>query len=91
MSSFVVAAPIKPNTQKASKSVSAMLCKTPEKVVAERHKNKTSQTTLEHCTKKGIEAKQIVDDHVADFLYENKIPLNVVNSRSWQIMMESIG
>lgn len=91
MSSFVVAAPIKPNTQKASKSVSAMLCKTPEEVVAERHKNRTSQTTLEHCTKKGTEAKQIVDDHVADFLYENKIPLNVVNSRSWQIMMESIG
>jgi hypothetical protein len=79
MSSFVVAAPIKPNTQKASKSGSVMLCKTPEEVVAERHKNKTSHTTLEHCIKKGTEAKQIVDDHVADFLYENKIPLNVVN------------
>jgi hypothetical protein len=91
MSSFVVSAPIKPNTKKASKSVSAMLCKTPEEVVAERHKNKTSQATLEHCSKKGTEVKQIVDDHVADFLYENKIPLNVVNSRSWQIMMESIG
>ena len=90
MSSFLVSAPPKPSTQKASKSVSVMLCKTPE-VVAERHKNKTSQSTLEHCTKKGTQAQQIVDDHVADFLYENKIPLNVVNSRSWQIMLESIG
>jgi hypothetical protein len=68
-----------------------MLCKSPEQVVAERHKNKTSQPTLEHCTKRGKEAKQAVDDHVADFLYENKIPLNVVNSRSWEVMLESIG
>lgn len=91
MSSFVVAAPPKPATQKGSKSVAAMLCKSPEEVVAERHRNKASQSTLEHCTKKGKEAKQIVDDHIADFLYENKIPLNVVNSRSWEIMLESIG
>jgi hypothetical protein len=82
MSPFLVSAPRKPSTQKASKSVSAMLCKTPEEVVAERHKNKTSQATLEHCTKKGTQAQQIVDDHVADFLCENKISLNVVNSRS---------
>ncbi|CAO2173441.1 unnamed protein product, partial [Urochloa humidicola] len=52
---------------------------------------KTSQPTLEHCTKKGKEAKQIVDDHVADFFYENGISLNVINSRSWEIMVESIG
>jgi hypothetical protein len=68
MSSFTVSSPPKP-----TKSVSAMLCKNPEQVVAERHKNKTPQPTLEHCTKKGKEAKQVVDDHVADFLYENKI------------------
>jgi hypothetical protein len=90
MTSFVVSAPLKPSTQKASKSVSAMLCKTPEEV-SERHKNKISQSILEHCTKRGKEAKQIVDGHVADFLYENKISLNVVNSRSWQITLESIG
>jgi hypothetical protein len=81
MSSFLVSVPPKLSTQKASKSMSAMLCKTPE-VVAERHKNKTSQATLKHCAKKGTQAQQIVDDHVVDFLYENKIPLNVVNSRS---------
>jgi hypothetical protein len=91
MSSFVVSAPTKPTTQKQSKSLSSMLCKTPEEVVAERHKGSNSQSTLEHCTKKGKEAKQIVDDHVADFLYENKISLNVVNSRSWEILLESIG
>lgn len=91
MTSFVVSAATKPITQKPSKSIASMLCKTPEEVVAERHKSKTSQSTLEHCTKKGKEAKQIVDDHVADFLYENKIPLHVVKSRSWEIMLESIG
>jgi len=59
--------------------------------VAERHKSKTSQSTLEHCTKTGKEAKQIVDDHAADFFSENNIPLNVINSRSWEILLESIG
>jgi len=68
-----------------------MLCKTPEEVVAERHRSKTSQPTLEHYTEKDKEAKQVVDDHVADFFYENAIPLNVINSRSWEIMLESIG
>ena len=91
IANFVVSAAPKPQTQKHSKSVSAMLCKTPEEVVAERHKSNTSQPTLEHCTKKSKEAKQIVDDHIADFFYENGIPLNAINSRSWEIMVESIG
>jgi hypothetical protein len=93
MGVFVASAATKPTTQKQShsKSASSMLCKTPKEVVVERHKGRTSQSTLEHCTKKGKEAKQVVDDHVADFLYENKISLNVVNSRSWMIMLESIG
>ena len=51
----------------------------------------TSQPTLEHCTKKSKEAKEIVDDHVADFFYENAIAFNVINSRSFEIMVESIG
>jgi len=91
ISSFLVSGPVKPQTQKYSKSVSSMLCDTPEEVVAKRHKSKTSQPTLEHCTKKDKEAKQIVDDHVADFFYENGIPFNAINSRSWEIMLESIG
>jgi hypothetical protein len=69
ISTFVVSAPPKAQTQKYSKSVSAMLCKTPEEVVAERHKSKTSQPTLEHCTKKSKEAKQIVDDHACCSLF----------------------
>jgi hypothetical protein len=91
--SFVAStsATTKPTTQKQSKPVTSMLCKTPKEVDAERHKGSSSQSTLEHCTKKGKEAKQVVDDHVADFLYKNKIPLNVINSRSWEIMLESIG
>uniref|UniRef100_J3ME57 DUF659 domain-containing protein n=1 Tax=Oryza brachyantha TaxID=4533 RepID=J3ME57_ORYBR len=87
---LVVSAAVKPQTQKYLKAVNSMLCKTPEEVVAERHKSKTSQPTLEHCTKKDKEVKQIVDDHVTDFL-ESDIPLNVINSRSWEIMLESIG
>jgi len=92
ITSFVVASQTKAATQKNTntKSVSAMLRRTPE-VVAERHKSKTSQPTIEQCTKKDKEAKQIVDDHVADFFYENGIPFNVINSRSWEIMLESIG
>uniref|UniRef100_J3KZ32 DUF659 domain-containing protein n=1 Tax=Oryza brachyantha TaxID=4533 RepID=J3KZ32_ORYBR len=90
ITSFLVSAPPKPQTQKYSKSVSSMLSKTPE-VVINRHTSKTSQPTLEHCTKKDKQAKQIVDDHVADFFYENGIPFNAINSRSWEIMLESIG
>ena len=92
VTSFVVAGHTKAATQKNTntKSLSAMLRRTPE-VVTERHKSKTSQPTIEQCTKKDKEAKQIVDDHVADFFYENGIPFNVINSRSWEIMLESIG
>jgi hypothetical protein len=57
----------KTQSHKFSKSVSSMLCKTPEEVVQERHNSKSSQPSMEHCTKKSKEAKQIVDDHVADF------------------------
>jgi len=69
ITSFVVAGYTKAATQKNTntKLVSAMLRRTPEDVVAERHKSNTSQPTIEQCTKKDEEAKQIVDDHVADF------------------------
>jgi hypothetical protein len=48
---FPVSTPVKPQTQKHTKSISAMLCRTPE-VVAERHKSKTSQPTFKQLTKK---------------------------------------
>jgi hypothetical protein len=63
----------------------------PEDVVAERDKSKQSQATLEHYTKRSKEAKVIVDDHIADFFYENRLPLNVINSRSSEVLLESIG
>ncbi|XP_066392488.1 uncharacterized protein [Miscanthus floridulus] len=91
ISSFTITAAPKPATQKMSRSVSSMLCKSPEEVVEERHRSKHSQPTLEHCTKKSKEAKVVVDDHVADFFYENRIPLKVINSRSWEVLIESIG
>lgn len=83
--------PVKQGSQKYTKNVASMLCKSPEEVVSERHNSKSYQPSMEQCTQKSKESKQVVDDHVADFLYENGIPLNVVNSRSWEIMLESIG
>jgi len=48
ITSFIVSGPVKPQTQKYSKSVSSMLCDPPEVVVANRHQSRTSQPTLEH-------------------------------------------
>ncbi|XP_042029910.1 uncharacterized protein LOC121776813 [Salvia splendens] len=82
----------KQGSQKYMKSVSSMLQKSPEDVISERRSSRNSQpSTMEHCTKKSKEVKQRVDDHVADFFYENGIPLNAINSRSWEIMLEYIG
>ena len=47
--------------------------------------------TMKDYIQKTKEQKDVVDDHVADFLYENCLPLNIVNSRSWEILLESIG
>ena len=49
ITSFIVSGPVKPQTQKYSKSVSSLLCDPPEVVVANRHQSRTSQPTLEHC------------------------------------------
>lgn len=89
MASYVVSGASAKQTN--TKSVASIICQTPEEVVEERHRCKTSQPSIEHFTKKTKEEKQIVDDHVADFFYENGISLNAVNSRSWEIMIESIG
>jgi hypothetical protein len=72
------------------KSVVDMIRKTLKEVVAEQHASSMNQLTMEHSTKKTKEQKQIVDDHVAAFLYENCIPLNVVNSRNREVLLESI-
>jgi hypothetical protein len=53
ITSFMVAGHTKAATQNTNtKSVSDMLRRTLEEVVAERHKSKTSQPTIEQCTKK---------------------------------------
>ena len=48
MSSFHVSG----QPQKHTKTLFDMVRKTPEEVVSERHSSSTSQTTLEHCTKR---------------------------------------
>ncbi|KAM3389449.1 hypothetical protein ACQJBY_011533 [Aegilops geniculata] len=77
--------------KKQGKSIADQIRKTPEEVVAERHMLKGTQKTMKDYSKKTKEQKDEVDGHVADFLYENCLPLNIVNSRSWEILLESIG
>ncbi|XP_063937668.1 uncharacterized protein LOC108193722 isoform X2 [Daucus carota subsp. sativus] len=74
----------------SSKSVASMLMRSPEQVIEERHMNGPSQTTLESKLRTK-EEKDRVSKHIADFFYENGIPFNAANSRSYEIMVESIG
>nr|XP_045090250.1 uncharacterized protein LOC109774590 [Aegilops tauschii subsp. strangulata] len=77
--------------KKKSKSIADEVRKTPEEVVAERHSTRSTQLKMKDYGTKTKEQKDEVDSHVADFLYENCLPLNIVNSRSWEILLESIG
>nr|XP_020199817.1 uncharacterized protein LOC109785632 [Aegilops tauschii subsp. strangulata] len=77
--------------KKQGKSIADRIRKTPEEVVADRHMSKGTQKNMKDYNKKTEEQKDDVDGHVADFLYENCLPLNIVNSRSWEILLESIG
>ncbi|KAM0857105.1 hypothetical protein ACQ4PT_048695 [Festuca glaucescens] len=86
-SSFVSAS----EPKRQSKSIADEIRKTPEEVVAERHRSKSVQRTMKDYGTKSKEQKDVVDGHVADFLYENCLPFNIVNSRSWEILLESIG
>ena len=87
--SFIVTAPVA--SKRTSKSIADEVRKTPEEVVAERHRAGSKQLKIKDYGTKTKEQKDEVDGHVADFLYENCLPLNIVNSRSWEILLESIG
>ncbi|KAM0919152.1 hypothetical protein ACQ4PT_008394 [Festuca glaucescens] len=88
MSSYVSGAS---EPKRQTKSIADELRKTLEEVVSERHRSKSVQRTMKDYGTKSKEQKDVVDGHVADFLYENCLPLNIVNSRSWEILLESIG
>ncbi|KAL6541554.1 hypothetical protein OROGR_011040 [Orobanche gracilis] len=75
---------------KPTKSIASILRKTPEEVVEERHCRGPYQTTIENSTKTA-EEKERVNMHIANFFYENGIPFNAAHSRSYEIMIESIG
>ncbi|CAH9122599.1 unnamed protein product [Cuscuta epithymum] len=79
-----------PKSGKPTNSVASMIRKSPEEVIEERHSQGKSQQTLEGCTRSKEEVKK-VHGHIADFFYENGIPFNAANSRSYEIMIESIG
>lgn len=75
---------------KPSKSVGSMLMRTPEQIIEDRHSKGTSQTTLESRLRTQ-EEKERVHMHIANFFYECGIPFNAANSRSYEVMVESIG
>ncbi|XP_074344032.1 uncharacterized protein LOC141683227 [Apium graveolens] len=74
----------------SSKSVASMLMRTPEQVVEDRHTPGAKQTTLENRLRTP-EEKERVHMHIANFFYECGIPFNAANSRSYEVMIESIG
>lgn len=65
-----------------------MFRKAPEDVVRERHCKGNTQTTLQQKSK---EKKERTDMYVTDFIYESGLPLNVINSRAFEIMLEAVG
>jgi hypothetical protein len=65
-----------------------MLRKAPEDVVHQRHCKGNTQTTLQ---RKNKEEKERTYMYVADFIYECGLPLNVINSRAFGIMLEAVG
>jgi hypothetical protein len=76
------------HASKSSKSIASMFRKAPEDVVRERHCKGNTQTTLQ---RKSKEEKEITYMYVADFIYESGLPLNVINSRAFEIMLEAVG
>jgi hypothetical protein len=65
-----------------------MFRKAPEDVVRERHCKGNTQTTLQ---RKSKAEKERTDMYVVDFIYESGLPLNVINSRAFEIMLEAVG
>ncbi|WOK96216.1 hypothetical protein Cni_G04923 [Canna indica] len=63
--------------------------RTPEEIVDERHSKGLSQQTIENSLKTK-EAIEKVNMYVANFFYENVIPFNAANSRSYELMVEGI-
>ncbi|KAL6534829.1 hypothetical protein OROGR_013504 [Orobanche gracilis] len=75
---------------KVSKSVGSMVMRTPEQVIEDKHAKGPSQTTIESRLRTP-EEKARVHMHIANFFYECGIPFNAANSRSYEVMVESIG
>ena len=85
-----VASPFHFKKSRASiKSVASMI-RTPEQVIEGRHMNGPNQTILESKLRTK-EEKERVFKNIVDFFSENGIPFNAANSRSYEIMLESIG
>jgi hypothetical protein len=75
------------HASKSSMSIASMFRKAPEDVVRERHCKGNTQTTLQQKSK---EKKERIDMYVADFIYESGLPLNVINSSAFEIMLEAV-
>lgn len=60
--------------KKQSKTIADEIRKTPEEVVAESHSTKGTHREIKDYGTKTREQKDIVDGHVADFLYDVMVP-----------------
>jgi hypothetical protein len=74
------------HASKSYKSIASMLRKAPKDVVCERHCKGNTQTTLQRKSKE----KERTYMYVADFIYECGLPLNVINLRAFDIMLEAV-
>ncbi|WOL05339.1 hypothetical protein Cni_G14067 [Canna indica] len=69
--------------------IGGLLQRTPEEIMDERHSKGPSQQTIERSLKTK-EAIEKVNMYVANFFYENAIPFNAANSRSYELMVKGI-
>lgn len=81
---FKMAAPTK------QLKIPALMLKSPEEIVRLRHAPGPKQTSLFR-SGKSDEDRHVAVKYICKFLYDNAIPFNVTNSRSYEKMVEAIG
>jgi len=78
-----------PTAPSSKKPINALLRRTPQEVVAERHAKGPYQRTI-NVSMKPKEERDAVCIEIAKCFYECGVPFNVANSRQFEIAVESI-
>ena len=78
-----------PTAPSSKKPINALLRRTPQEVVAERHAKGPYQRTI-NVSMKPKEERDAVCIEIAKCFYECGVPFNVANSRQFEIAIESI-